>query len=82
MEDVGCARPTGGPVGEPAETTESPPEDTPSTDTDRTMIKVGEKAPDFTAPAYHNGDFTSVSLSDYLGRWVVLCFYPGDYTFV
>jgi len=46
------------------------------------MIRVGQEAPDFAAPAYHNGEFTQVKLSDYLGQWVVLCFYPGDYTFV
>jgi alkyl hydroperoxide reductase subunit AhpC len=50
--------------------------------TEQNMIKVGQKAPDFTAPAYHNGEFTSVTLSDHLGKWVVLCFYPGDFTFV
>ncbi len=81
MEDVGCARPTGGPVGEPADDQDrSFPE--PSTTTERSMIRVGQKAPDFSAPAYHQGKFTSVSLSDYLGKWVVLCFYPGDFTFV
>lgn len=48
----------------------------------RPMIQIGRKAPDFTAPAYFNGKFTSVKLSDYLGQWVVLCFYPGDFTFV
>jgi len=46
------------------------------------MIRVGKKAPDFTAPAYHKGGFTNVTLSDFLGKWVVLCFYPGDFTFV
>lgn len=46
------------------------------------MIKVGKKAPDFTAPAYHKGKFINVKLSDYLGKWVVVCFYPGDFTFV
>lgn len=46
------------------------------------MIMVGQKAPDFSAPAYHKGEFTNVQLSDYLGKWVVLCFYPGDFTFV
>ncbi len=43
---------------------------------------VGQKAPDFTAPAYRNGSFNPVSLSDYAGSWVLLCFYPGDFTFV
>ncbi len=46
------------------------------------MIRVGQKAPDFTAPAYIGGQFGSVTLSEYLGKWVVLCFYPGDFTFV
>ena len=45
-------------------------------------IMVGRKAPDFTAPAYHKGSFTPVSLSAFLGKWVVVCFYPGDFTFV
>jgi peroxiredoxin (alkyl hydroperoxide reductase subunit C) len=46
------------------------------------MIKVGKKAPDFTAPAYQDGKFISVKLSDHLGKWILLCFYPGDFTFV
>jgi peroxiredoxin (alkyl hydroperoxide reductase subunit C) len=44
--------------------------------------RVGQKAPDFTAPAYHRGTFTSVQLSSFAGKWVLLCFYPGDFTFV
>ena len=77
---AGCARPTGGPVGEPItnlpENNEKPIVEVTK------MIKVGQKAPDFSAPAYHQGKFTNVKLSDYLGKWVVLCFYPGDFTFV
>ena len=77
---VKCARPTGGPVGEPTpeknETTEKIIKEEPK------MIKVGQKAPDFVAPAYHKGKFINVKLSDHLGKWVVLCFYPGDFTFV
>lgn len=46
------------------------------------MIMVGRPAPTFKAPAYHNGEFTEVNLEDYKGQWVVLCFYPGDFTFV
>ncbi len=46
------------------------------------MVKAGEKAPDFTTNAYHQGEFTEVSLSDYEGKWRVLCFYPGDFTYV
>ncbi len=77
---IGCARPTGGPVGESLNDAETPVQQTQKET--QTMIKVGKKAPDFTAPGYHNGDFTSVKLSDYLGKWVLLCFYPGDFTFV
>ena len=76
---IGCARPTGGPVGETVETEE---QENQIILKEKAMIKVGEKAPDFTAPAYHKGKFVSVKLSDYLGKWVVLCFYPGDFTFV
>jgi peroxiredoxin (alkyl hydroperoxide reductase subunit C) len=46
------------------------------------MIHVGRKVPDFKAAGYHNGAFVEVQLSDYLGKWVLLCFYPGDFTFV
>ena len=45
-------------------------------------LKVGDKAPDFEAAAYLDGGFKNVKLSDYRGKWVSLCFYPGDFTFV
>lgn len=77
---VGCARPTGGPVGAKAEA-QAPDAISPAKEVPK-MIQVGKQAPDFVAPAYVKGEFTSVKLSDYLGKWVVLCFYPGDFTFV
>lgn len=46
------------------------------------MVKVGQKAPDFSAKAYVDDEFKEVKLSDYEGKWRVLCFYPGDFTFV
>ena len=46
------------------------------------MVKVGKPAPEFTASAYHNGKFMNYSLSEFKGKWVLLCFYPGDFTFV
>ena len=50
---------------------------------EESMIHVGRKAPDFSAPGYHQGTFVNdVKLSDYFGKWVILCFYPGDFTFV
>ena len=77
---VGCARPTGGPVGDPVQKETNP--ETAVKKEVRNMVMVGKKAPDFSAPAYHNGAFTRFKLSDFLGKWVVLCCYPGDFTFV
>jgi len=45
-------------------------------------VTVGKEAPDFEAAAYHEGGFKNVRLSDFRGKWVFLCFYPGDFTFV
>jgi peroxiredoxin (alkyl hydroperoxide reductase subunit C) len=48
-----------------------------------TIARTGKEAPDFEATAYIQGKgFKNVKLSDYRGQWVVLCFYPGDFTFV
>ena len=46
------------------------------------VAKVGEKAPAFLAEAFVDGEFKKVSLDDYKGKWVVLFFYPRDFTFV
>ena len=80
MTSAGCKRPTGGLV-EP-EQKEIKQDEQKTEKGGVNMIRVGQKAPDFEAPAYLNGEFSSVKLSDYLGKWVVLCFYPGDFTFV
>lgn len=48
----------------------------------RMSILVGSQAPDFEASGFQNGAFGKFKLSDYRGKWVVLCFYPGDFTFV
>jgi hypothetical protein len=80
--EAGCARPTGAMVGEKADT-KSEVKDTKTEETTKmSLAKVGAKAPDFQAPAYYQGKFTTVKLSDFLGKWVLLCFYPGDFTFV
>jgi len=44
--------------------------------------RVGQPAPDFNAPAYFGGTFKNIQLSDHFGKWILLCFYPGDFTFV
>jgi peroxiredoxin (alkyl hydroperoxide reductase subunit C) len=46
------------------------------------MIKINEPAPDFELEAFHNGDIKKIRLSDYRGKWVVIVFYPADFTFV
>ena len=77
----GCARTTGAVVGEkPSEKSTSQGIE-PKKELTMTA-RVGQKAPDFEAPAYYRGKFTNIKLSDYLGKWVLLCFYPGDFTFV
>jgi peroxiredoxin (alkyl hydroperoxide reductase subunit C) len=45
-------------------------------------VKVGEKIPNFTLKAYQNEDVKEISLKDYEGKWLVLFFYPADFTFV
>ncbi|EGZ22984.1 hypothetical protein PHYSODRAFT_284684 [Phytophthora sojae] len=44
--------------------------------------KIRHAAPAFTADAVVDGEFKTVSLSDYKGKYVVLFFYPMDFTFV
>jgi alkyl hydroperoxide reductase subunit AhpC len=44
--------------------------------------QVGREAPDFTAKAYHEGVAKEIRISDYRGKWVMLCFYPADFTCV
>ena len=46
------------------------------------VAKVGEPAPSFTLEAVVDKEFKKISLADYRGKWVVLFFYPGDFTFV
>ncbi|MDD2897952.1 MAG: peroxiredoxin [Desulfuromonadaceae bacterium] len=44
--------------------------------------EIGSQAPAFSLDAVTNKEFTKISLADYRGKWVVLFFYPGDFTFV
>lgn len=49
---------------------------------DNNGIRVGQKAPDFCAIAVYDQEFKEIRLSDYLGKYVILLFYPLDFTFV
>jgi peroxiredoxin (alkyl hydroperoxide reductase subunit C) len=45
-------------------------------------LKVGQSAPQFDTEVVENGQFGKKSLADYKGKWLVLFFYPLDFTFV
>jgi peroxiredoxin (alkyl hydroperoxide reductase subunit C) len=74
----GCQRPQ---IKKPGLET-APAAESSVTEVKQTMIKVGKPAPDFTASGYYDGKFMNFSLNEYKGKWVLLCFYPGDFTFV
>jgi len=77
----GCVKPSRGPIGVPkAETGEIA--QTNQKEDSVMMAKVGKPAPDFEASAYIDGGFKNITLSEFKGKWVVLWFYPGDFTFV
>lgn len=46
------------------------------------MIKINTPAPEFTEEAYINDQIKKISLKDYRGKWVILFFYPADFSFV
>jgi peroxiredoxin (alkyl hydroperoxide reductase subunit C) len=76
----GCVQPAKGIIGL-AETKTSRTIDIQKEEL-KMIAQVGKPAPDFEASAYVDGGFKNIKLSDYKGRWVALCFYPGDFTFV
>lgn len=49
---------------------------------EETICKINTPAPAFTADALIDNDVKKIKLSDYKGKWVVLFFYPADFTFV
>jgi len=76
-----CVKPARGPI-----VPQSAPQGTQLTmapEVKKMYARVGQEAPDFEANAFVAGKgFLPVKLSDYKGKWIVLCFYPGDFTFV
>ena len=44
--------------------------------------QIGQKAPDFIMQGIFKGEIRDVHLEDFTGKWIVLFFYPGDFTFV
>ncbi|MBP8856942.1 MAG: redoxin domain-containing protein [Anaerolineaceae bacterium] len=76
-----CVKPTQGPIAaamEPAgELIVEKVKEAP-----RMVATAGKPAPDFELTAFVDGGFKNIKLSDYKGKWIVICFYPGDFTFV
>ena len=77
----GCVKPARGVITPSAELA-TPSEAAPSQEVRKMLARVGKPAPDFEANAFVGEGFKPIKLSDYKGKWVVLCFYPGDFTFV
>jgi len=49
---------------------------------EETKVKINHVVPDFELEAYADDGFRKIKLSDCKGKWVVLIFYPADFTFV
>ena len=76
----GCVKPSPGPI---LQKTKDPSENEPTRkEMQMEYARVGKPAPDFELSAFHQGGFKNFKLSDYKGKWIVICFYPGDFTFV
>jgi hypothetical protein len=78
-EAASCVETAAGPIAPEAEQAAAP---SPAKEVQMPIVRVGQVAPDFELNAFVDGGFKNVKLSDYRGKWVVLCFYPGDFTFV
>ncbi|MFA5967065.1 MAG: peroxiredoxin [Patescibacteria group bacterium] len=46
------------------------------------MLQIGDKAPDFILKGYFKNKVKDYSLKEFKGKWIVLFFYPGDFTYV
>lgn len=75
-----CVEPAKGLILNESEETE--PTASPAREVLKMVATVGKSAPDFEVSAFVGEGFENVRLSDFRGKWVVLCFYPGDFTFV
>lgn len=46
------------------------------------MVRIGEKISDMSFETYHNEEVQKMKFSDLKGKWMILIFYPADFTFV
>jgi len=82
QEAESCVEPSEGPIGVSAAAQGAETQAKGQVQVVHTGVRPGDAAPDFEAAAFVEGGFKNIKLSDYKGKWVVLCFYPGDFTFV
>ncbi len=77
----GCVKPSKGPI---LNSEASPQAGSMVEKKEVSMVqaRVGKPAPDFELSAFFENNFKNIKLSDYKGKWLVICFYPGDFTFV
>lgn len=79
----GCVKPAVGPITDQESASTAPDQAKRVQEVKKVLAKVGQKAIDFQASAFVAGQgFKPVKLSDYKGKWIVICFYPGDFTYV
>ena len=79
----GCVKPARGPIVPESASAAPAVKAALSPEVSEMLARVGKEAPDFEANAFVKGTgFKPVRLSDYKGKWIVVCFYPGDFTFV
>lgn len=78
----GCVKPSKGPILNEAVLSDGGTPVAAQKEVSKMLAHVGKAAPDFELSAYLDGGFKNIKLSDYKGRWIVICFYPGDFTFV
>lgn len=79
-DSAACVEPAAGPIGQVD--VDDKPQETVLKEIKKMAPLVGNTAPDFEANVFFEGGFKTIKLSDYKGKWILLCFYPGDFTFV
>ena len=80
----GCVKPARGPIVSTPAPVGAGAGIAPLQEVSSMIARVGKEAIDFEANAFIQsvGIRFKIKLSDYKGKWIDLCFYPGDFTFV
>ncbi len=78
----GCVKPSKGPIAPIDLQVIQGSAEAKTKEVSKMLARVGKQAPDFELSAFFEGGFKNIKLSDYKGKWIVVCFYPGDFTFV